>query len=155
MPSDPPKMALEKARDLKSNAVASLKSSPSSDLIPKNWTPYGPNIPPQTTRFARPLLDLRIGGVGLALGTFSTAKRPLLTSSCSRRPLHLSRSKSMSQGAGCLNWAGPDLWEPWVGNNPGPSGRMLATPTLRVSGEVGTPGFASGSTDPVRISRNR
>jgi len=31
-----------------------------------------------------------------------------------------SRSESLVRGAGCVNRARPDLWEPWEGNFPGP-----------------------------------
>ena len=40
-----------------------------------------------------------------------------------RRPQHSpSGSESVGRGAGCPNWARPDLWEPREGNLPGPPG---------------------------------
>ncbi len=35
------------------------------------------------------------------------------------------RSKSIARGAGCPNWASPDLWEPRVGNCPWPPGQRV------------------------------
>jgi len=37
-------------------------------------------------------------------------------------------SESVNGRAGCLNWACPDLWEPWVGNCPGRPGLARAIP---------------------------
>ena len=35
------------------------------------------------------------------------------------------RSESVPRGAGCPNWARPDLWEPRGSNPPGPPGRLF------------------------------
>jgi len=50
-----------------------------------------------------------------------------------------SRGKSITRGAGCVNRACPDLWEPRGGNDPGPPGLRQEKPGLR--GEDGSDAF--------------
>jgi hypothetical protein len=43
-------------------------------------------------------------------------------------------SETIVRGAGCLNWASPDLREPRVGNCPRPPGRCCFYSSLALSG---------------------
>jgi hypothetical protein len=56
-----------------------------------------------------------------AVGALRSTRRALSAPAAPRRALGTScRGESLIRGAGCLNWARPDLREPGAGNRPGP-----------------------------------
>lgn len=56
------------------------------------------------------------------------------------------RGKSITRGAGCVNRACPDMWEPWEGNDPGSPGRVARL--------VGEKVYENLGRDPRRLSEN-
>ena len=53
-----------------------------------------------------------------------------------------SRGKSVTRGAGCVNRACPDLWEPWEGNDPGSPGRHQPEPRIGQPSRCNQPALA-------------
>ncbi|MCP4602822.1 MAG: hypothetical protein GY847_20280 [Proteobacteria bacterium] len=54
------------------------------------------------------------------MGEIQPSARTLQSSAAEdHAPRMTARSESMMRGAGCLNWARPDLWEAGEGNFPG------------------------------------
>ena len=81
------------------------------------------HLPPAGSTPVADLAESALAGSPPELGGVSASPPPLSPHPTARRPQHSpSGSESVGRGAGCPNWARPDLWEPREGNLPGPPG---------------------------------
>ena len=81
------------------------------------------HLPPAGPTPVADLAESALAGSPPELGGVSASPPPLSPHPTARRPQHSpSGSESVGRGAGCPNWARPDLWEPREGNLPGPPG---------------------------------
>ena len=80
--------------------------------------------PPTMAQMAQPTGRANTDDVGAVCPCAERLSPPCGASRAQCVPLS---SETIVRGAGCLNWASPDLWEPRVGNCPRPPGRLRLT----------------------------
>ena len=88
--------------------------------------------PPTMAQMAQPTGRANTDDVGAVRPCAERLSPPCGASRAQCVPLS---SETIVRGAGCLNWASPDLWEPRVGNCPRPPGRC-ANPYLPGTGAI-------------------